>query len=42
MLRLRPKVATLLRKKEHTTQMHFVLHGKRSEPDATQQVERNR
>ena len=41
MLRIKPKAATSLRKTEHTIQMHCVLHGECSEPDATPKEERN-
>ena len=34
-------VATLRRKTEHAIQMHCVLHGECSEPNANEKVERN-
>ena len=40
MVHARPKVATSLRKMEHAIQMHCVLHGKCSESNATQKVDR--
>ena len=41
MVRVRPRVATLLHKTEHAIQIRGVLHGNCSEPNATQKVERH-